>query len=364
MGKVLKWFATTTGKIILVVIVLLIGIRIALPYIIIKYVNKTLDELPEYDGRIADVDLHIYRGAYSIEGLEIVKTGGKIPVPFFSAEKIDLSVEWKALFDGSLVAKIELLRPKINFVAGPTKAQSQKSIDNSWQDKVRELFPLRINSFKVINGEVHYRDFQNDPKVDVYLQDIMVTATNLTNSKDLSKSLVASIDASGGAMGNGRFKVDVDLDPYAKQPTFNLDMSVTNISLVKLNDFLRAYGNFDVERGTFGLYGEVVAKSGRFEGYLKPMFKELKVISWKEDHKNVLEFLWEAVVGTVAEIFENQPKDQIATRIPLSGSFKDPQPDIWATIGTLIRNAFIQALVPGIEQRLTFKNLDEKEDKK
>lgn len=358
--NVAKWIASKTGKIVLVVVVLLIGIRIALPYIVLHYVNKTLDELPEYDGHVEDVDLHLYRGAYEIQGIEIVKTGGKVPVPFFSATSIDLSVEWKALLDGALVAEIEFLNPKINFVAGPTKETSQKSIDVSWQEKVKELFPLRINSFKVINGQVHYRDLHNDPKVDIYLQDIYVTALNLTNSMDLSKSLVASIDAEGGAMGSGRFKTHIDLDPYAKAPTFNLDMSVSNVPLVKMNDFLRAYGNFDVERGTFGLYGEIAAEKGRFTGYLKPIFKELKVISWKEEHKNVFQFLWEAVVGTVAEIFENQPKEQIATRIPLSGSFKDPEADIWSTIGTLFKNAFIQALIPGIEQRITFKSVDEK----
>src|SRR5688572_7669468 len=103
------------------VLVLLIGIRAALPEVIERYVNKTLDELEGYSGHIDDVDLALYRGAYQIEGVRIVKTGGKQPVPFFSASEIDLSVQWGALLDGEVVAEIDLHGPKVNFVTASEK---------------------------------------------------------------------------------------------------------------------------------------------------------------------------------------------------------------------------------------------------
>jgi hypothetical protein len=118
MGQ-LRRFSRGTLQIVLIVIALLIGLRVALPYIVKEYVNKKLDEMPEYDGRIADVDMHLWEGAYSIQGIEVVKTEGDIPVPFFSSRRVTFSVEWKALFDGALVGEIdfyELILTKPNLI--------------------------------------------------------------------------------------------------------------------------------------------------------------------------------------------------------------------------------------------------------
>jgi hypothetical protein len=342
-----------------IIIVVLIGIRAALPYVIKDYVNNELNSIPEYKGSIEDVDLNLWRGAYEIENIKLLKTTGDVPVPFFSADKIDLSVEWSALFNGSIVGEIIFSNPKLNFVSGPSEDQSQTGVDESWQETVKDLFPLKINRFEIVNGEIHYRDFHSDPEVDVYLQNIQAVATNLTNSEDLSEDLVADIRAKGIIMESGQFHIETKIDPYKPAPTFDLDFSVRNVNLPKLNNFLKAYASFDVQAGTFDLDGEFAASDGRFEGYAKPILRDMKVFSLEEEHENVFEFLWESVAGLVTEILENQPRDQVATRVPFSGNFKDPNADIWVTIAMLIRNAFIDALIPGIERSINLYEVDD-----
>src|SRR5215204_27699 len=130
---------------------------------------------------LVEVDIHLWRGAYTIRQVEIVKTTGQVPVPFFSAPIVDLSVEWKALLDGAFVGEIQFEQPKINFVHGRSSATTQVGVDKPWTDKIRELFPLKINRFTVRDGEVHYRDFNRTPKVDVEIDQIRMVATNLTN---------------------------------------------------------------------------------------------------------------------------------------------------------------------------------------
>jgi hypothetical protein len=61
---------------------------------------------------------------------------------------------------------------------------------------------------------------------------------------------------------------------------------------------------------------------------------------------NVFATFWEALVGVVTAVFKNQPHDLIATVVPMSGDLKQPQSDILATIGNLLRNAFIRAYLP------------------
>src|SRR4030095_2073255 len=127
---------------LLVPIVLLLAARAVLPIAIQRYVNRVLARDETYIGHVGDVDVALIRGAYQVEDVRIDKRNGKVPVPFFSAENADLSIEWRALFDGALVGEIEFLRHKLNFVAGPTREQSQAGAGVDWRDTVEDLFPF------------------------------------------------------------------------------------------------------------------------------------------------------------------------------------------------------------------------------
>ena len=48
---------------VFVIIGIIVAIRIALPFIIKNYVNKTLQEMEAYGGSVDDIDLHLFRGA-------------------------------------------------------------------------------------------------------------------------------------------------------------------------------------------------------------------------------------------------------------------------------------------------------------
>ena len=62
------------------------------------------------------------------------------------------------------------------------------------------------------------------------------------------KALPARANATAKAYG-GNFKLKVDFDALQEKPTFDMTAEFTNLNLVLLNDFLKAYGNFDVKKG-------------------------------------------------------------------------------------------------------------------
>lgn len=62
-------------------LVLFIAFRIALPYILLRYVNRQLTLIEGYTGHIDDIDVALYRGAYTIKTIRLDKKSGKIPVP-------------------------------------------------------------------------------------------------------------------------------------------------------------------------------------------------------------------------------------------------------------------------------------------
>ena len=85
------------------ILVLLIAFRIALPYILLNLVNKELSHIPGYSGHVDDIDVALIRGAYKIKRIKLEKTGGKVPVPFFYADLVDLSLQWPSLFHQSVL---------------------------------------------------------------------------------------------------------------------------------------------------------------------------------------------------------------------------------------------------------------------
>src|SRR6185436_3754211 len=101
---------------LLIVAGVLVVARLALPYVVRDYVNRQLVALKAYDGHVGDIDIHLWRGAYSIDDIEIVKTGAARPVPFFKADRLNLSVEWRSLWRGSLVSEATFLGPEVNLV--------------------------------------------------------------------------------------------------------------------------------------------------------------------------------------------------------------------------------------------------------
>lgn len=337
-----------------VLIVALIVVRAMLPIWVRDYVNRKLSEMEDYRGHVAEVDIHLWRGAYSIHAVKIEKTTGKVPVPFFSAPVVDISVEWKALFDGAFVGEIHFEQPQINLVNGGSSATSQAPIDQPWTDKIRELFPLKINRATARDGEVHYRDFTRKPTVDVAVDQVRMIATNLTNSRKLSETLNAEVEIAGRPLRSGSLKANIDLDPYATRPTFALELEADSIPLVKLNDFAKAYAGITFEEGNLRVATSVDSKQGRFTGYFEPVFDNMVIFDPSEDNENPIDFIWQGIVGGLTRIIRNHPKDRFGTKVPLSGSFDDPTPAVLDTVFNVFRNAFVKAFTG----RLSNDNID------
>jgi len=109
----------------------------------------------------------------------------------------------------------------------------------------------------------------------------------------------------------------------------------------------------------------VAAKDRKFAGYVKPIIKDLDVLG-KDDRKdNLLQKLWEGIAGTAADVLTNHRKDQLATKVPFHGDLKEPDTNLWYAIGSVLRNAFIQALQPAIDSEINIASVDHpKEEKK
>lgn len=347
------------------VVLLLVIVRLILPYVVLRLVNDRLTKIKGYYGHVNDIDIALLRGAYKLDSIYINKLDSNTnkQTPFFSAGEVDLSVEWKALFKGSVVGEMVFERPMITFTKDKVEPKKVTKDSSSFKDLKQDLMPLQINRVEINDGTIKYRDDTSKPKVDIALTNAQILALNLRNSYDSSALLPASVNATANIY-EGDLRLNVKLNPLAEEPTFDLNTEIKDTNLVKLNEFFQAYAKVDVNKGKFGLYAEAAGKDGRFKGYVKPLIQDLDVVGREDRHDNILRKLWESLVGTVGEVFENQSKDQLATKVPFEGSLKKPDSNVWQAIGAVLQNAFIRAIQPSIDQEINIAAVDTKKEEK
>ncbi len=120
-----------------------------------------------------------------------------------------------------------------------------------------------------------------------------------------------------------------------------------------MNELLRAYGNFDVVRGEFSFYSELSVKDGVIQGYMKPLFKDMKVYDKRQDkEKSTFRKLYEGLIDTAAKLLENRPRAEVATKVTISGEADNPNTDTWEVLVRLVENAFFKAILPGFDRQL------------
>jgi hypothetical protein len=124
------------------------------------------------------------------------------------------------------------------------------------------------------------------------------------------------------------------------------------LDVTTLNALTMTYGRFDFKRGWFDVVIEATAHAGQIQGYVKPLFRDLTVFDLVEDvkgDKDPLQFFWQALLGVTTGVFTNQQRNQFGTYIPFTGDLSKPSADILATVGNVLRNAFIRAYLPRLQ---------------
>lgn len=344
---------------IVVLVLLGVAIRAAMPTLIRDYVNDKLQALEGYDGRIEDVDLSIIRGAYGIDDIVIVKTGSGQPVPFFSSDRMEFSVEWRSLVKGSLVAEGDFFGPKINFVQAENKQESQTGEGVNWTDRFAELFPFKFNTVRVYDGTVTFTAPGISTRDAIKATKLQAELSNLTNVVQKDKETFADFRADARVLDGGSAMIGGSVDPLNDQPTFDVNLQVRNVKLPQVNPWLREYIKADAEAGDFELYLEMAAADGKFKGYAKPILEHVDIYSSEEPEENFLKRIWEGLVEFAANVLENDEKDQVAARIPFTGTIDDPKTSILETIVSVLHNAFISAFARSLEGSISVRAVRE-----
>jgi len=334
---------TKARAVVLILALVLVGLRLCLPTLVRDQVNKRLSDLEGFEGRVKKVRLSLLRGRVVLEGLRVERKGASSPVAALTAEALAVNVEWGPLVRRMIQANVYVGHPVIHLVR---PSEPAKEAEESLAQKLRGMVRFNINHLEVKDGEIHYIDSSTQPNLDIALTDIEVHARDLRNTAS-REALPADVSVKAKALGTGTLELSLKAAPLKEEPTFELKHELKGVELVKLNDLLDAYAKLKLKSGVFGLYAEAAGKDGKFIGYAKPFVKDLVVD--KTRGGDVGKEAWAVVVSAVKWLVENKRKDDIATKIPIEGTFEDRKVGLWAAVGGILKNAYIEALSPSLE---------------
>jgi hypothetical protein len=232
--------------------------------------------------------------------------------------------------------------------AQPVKQAATKTAEAAGEVANKPDVLLKAKRISATGATVGFVNQEATPHYRVFLADTNLVIENFTNQRT-EGTATARLD--GRFMGTGVTTVRATFRPETKGPDFDVNAQIENTDLKALNDLLRAHAKIDVASGVFSVYSEVTVKAGRINGYVKPLFRDLDVYHADQDReKSFGKKLKEKAADLVGKVFKNQPRDEVATVVPIEGAVKDPKASTWETLIGLVQNAFFKAILPGFDR--------------
>jgi hypothetical protein len=222
------------------------------------------------------------------------------------------------------------------------KGKSSLSSDPEWT--------IRLDKALISASEIGFVNHAKDPAYRVYVSRLEGSVSDLGNRASGAR---ARFDVRGRFLASGETRLTGSFREGAASPDFDLNLRIEGTDMTRMNDLLRAYGKFDVVAGSFSFYSELKARDGNLEGYVKPLFKGMKVYDRRQDRdKTLFRQLYEMLVGGVAGLLKNRERKEVATVATVSGRIDEPHTSGWQIALRLIGNAFFRSILPGFDREL------------
>lgn len=233
---------------------------------------------------------------------------------------------------------------------GKVKEKTKEAAKEAAETETAPSVLVQVDEIEIKNGNIGFVNKASNPNYRIFLEKTAFVLTGFSNH--LTKGATEAM-LKGKFMGDGSLGAAATFRPQKKGPDLNLAISIEETDLKTMNNLLRAYGDFDVTAGEFSFFMELAVKEGRVNGYVKPLFNEVKVYDKEQDKKKgTFKKLYEGLIGGVGKLFENRRRDEVATRADLSGRIENPNMSTWEIVVGLIQNAFFQAILPGFEREI------------
>jgi hypothetical protein len=264
-------------------------------------------------------------------------------------------MEYAARTKSIEIPTVTIDRVKLDYIQKTDTSATEKAakkVDAATKEHADDpTFKVNVDEIRVSQSELGFVNKAKEPGYRVFLNNANLTLKNFSNQSEKRPGVAA---VRGKFMGAGEARADVKFHADPKGPDLDLTVAIEPTDMRRMNDLFRAYGGFDVVKGWFSFYSEIMVRDGVVKGYVKPLFKDVDVYDQRQDkEKGVFRKLYEGVIGGISWLLQNTPRDEVATQITVSGKLSDPKTSTWEVIVGLIQNAFFKAILPGFEREIS-----------
>lgn len=338
---------------LLAIALLLVVVELSVPPIAKWKVNQVLNDLPEYAGRVDDIDIAWLEVGLIVEGFYLDKKQQQDSIPFASIDALHLNIDFSALLRGKVLADVRVHQPVMNFIVADDSTDQQLGGDYLWFEPLTELRPMEVNQLLIEDGTIHFRKLDEDPKVDLVMSSLEAEVRNLRNVIHQDSSLPSFVHLHAVLLDSGDLSIHSDMNIMKEVPDADIDFKLENMPVTKLNDLFQAYLPYTMSNGTFSAYSELVVSNQNIEGYMKPIFDDLEVTHPSEE-RGPIQAVAETVVQGTIDLFENNKKQQLASKVPLKGTVESQEVGILRAVVNVFINGFIEAFSREIEHTVEY----------
>jgi Domain of Unknown Function (DUF748) len=248
---------------------LFVGVPLAILIILAYTVAFLLDEplrryteakvnraLKGYTVHIKTLDVHPHDLSVVLRGLTIVQDAHPDP-PVMDVPYLQASVHWLALIHGRVVGEMFIDRPKLSMnltqlrkeVADPTPVK-----DRGWQDAIEAVYPLKMNHFRVRDGDITYQD--QGPFQPLHVRHVNFVATNVRNVHSTDRVYPSEFQLDARVFESGHVSLQGNADFLAEpSPTFIGHTTLQDIALDYFKPVTNRY-NLSVDQGHLSARGQ------------------------------------------------------------------------------------------------------------
>lgn len=173
-----RWVAVQ----LLVLIVLVLASAVLLDEPLRRVVEANVNaRLKGYSAHIAALDFHPLGFSLDLKDVTVVQDAHPDP-PVAQIPLLSASVHWRALLSGRLVGDILIDHPKVYVDLNHARKEIEDKVpvhERGWQHALQAIYPLKINQFTVVEGEVTYVD--DGPYKPLELHRVNLRAGNIRN---------------------------------------------------------------------------------------------------------------------------------------------------------------------------------------
>lgn len=328
-----------------VIIVLVLAVRALAPGLILKKLNEALATMsPHYTAHIDDLDIHLWRMAYSFDGIQVrqVKPDREI----LHVREVDVSLAWRELLEWRIVTDIRIEGADLK-VDQPMLAlmNERKGTEKENADKAKKsLIPFRIEKLVVTDSKVTARDLPQIPiEQALRVSEIEATLRNLIPSKsDPQTDFVAR----ARVMNDATFRAEGDAQLGVKPPRYDVEARLKNFELGSINQMLSRMVPLTVDRGTVDAYAVVHGQGAELKGSVIPYGRNLEFIGDRRDFKGLKHGLIEMATAVSSWILENRKEGTVATQVDFQLAGGNFTVDVRKAIDEALKHRFEDPIKP------------------